>query len=614
MNYATRAVALLATLYVMPGCGHAAPAATLPAAPAPGEVTSPRPAIGFYRWQEDWSALAEPNSRTGAGDGLKYLPISGVDPARYLSVGVTLRERFESNDAAPFGNRGAARESYLLHRLELHLDAHLSDRVRLFVQLENALAPGRAHAGPADANQADLRLAFLDSDGRLWGGAYQVRVGRQEIAFDLQRFVSVRDGPNLRQAYNAIWANYERGVWRLSGFYSQPVQYRNDAPFDDFGSHRLSYGGVRLHRRLPGHTELSLTFSQYRHDDAHFPAGSGRERRHQWNVRYVGAVSGFDWDIETMSQQGRLGAKSVHAWAAGSLAGYTFSTTPWQPRVGLQLDAASGDRDLADRRVGTFNPLFPNGAYLTLAGYTGYTNFIHLKPTLTLVPAEGIKVWAAIGELWRQTTGDAVYAQPRLPFPIRPANRAAALAATASCEWTGVSAAVSPRRWKPFTSMSPRPSAVPVVTMWTIWVPRSAGGGEMTRRTSNPTSGDTTMRHAASREQFGLSFVAGYADTLSFIAMSGLFTAHVTGNMVLAAAHVSGQGGREAISNLVMIPVFMLAVALVALLARCSPCTSRTAAQRVRLFLALELILLAAFWWAGVTMSIDPGISADIPG
>jgi len=112
--------------------------------------------------------------------------------------------------------------------------------------------------------------------------------------------------------------------------------------------------------------------------------------------------------------------------------------------------------------------------------------------------------------------------------------------------------------------------------------------------------GDTLMRHAVTLEQFGLSFVAGYADTLSYIAMSGLFTAHVTGNMVLAAAHLSGQGDSGALANLVMIPVFMLMVGAVTLLAR-SPLLARRAPDRLILaFLTLELILLACFWAAGL--------------
>src|SRR5689334_18669561 len=79
--------------------------------------TAQRPAIGFYRWQEDWSVLADPQMPREPGDELKYIPFSDDDPKRYLSLGLTLRERYESNDAPSFGVGGTRSRSYLLHRL-----------------------------------------------------------------------------------------------------------------------------------------------------------------------------------------------------------------------------------------------------------------------------------------------------------------------------------------------------------------------------------------------------------------------------------------------------------------------------------------------------------------
>lgn len=383
----------------------------------PAAATVARPPIGFYRWQEDWSVLADPALRTEPGDNLKYIPLSQDDPKRYLSFGITLRERYENNDAPLFGTTGKADEGYLLHRLELYADAHLTDQTRIFIQVENVLAPGLANPSPVDANKLDLRLAFLDSSFAVDDGIFKYRIGRQEIAFDLQRFVSVRDGPNVRQAYDAIWADYERGDWRISGFASQPVQYRNQSPFDDLSNRHLTYGGARAQRRNVGSGELSVTFSEYRNDNGHFPGGSGEEHRRNVDVHYVGAARGFDWDVESMEQQGSIGGKAISAWAVGSIAGYTLADIRWKPRLGFQLDAASGDRNLSDAHMGTFNPLFPNGYYETLSGYTGYTNFIHLKPSLTLTPTQGLKVLAGIGELWRQTTHDAVYAQPDIAVP-----------------------------------------------------------------------------------------------------------------------------------------------------------------------------------------------------
>ena len=66
-----------------------------------------------------------------------------------------------------------------------------------------------------------------------------------------------------------------------------------------------------------------------------------------------------------MLQRGSVGSKTIRAWAGGSRTGYTFDTLAWKPRIGLQLDIASGDRKAHDGRVGTFNPLFPNGYYFS---------------------------------------------------------------------------------------------------------------------------------------------------------------------------------------------------------------------------------------------------------
>jgi hypothetical protein len=381
------------------------------------QVLLQRPEIEFNRWQEDWSVLADARLRTAPGDGLKYISLSRSDPEKYVSLGLTMRERMVSIDPPLFGVEGGRRETYLLHRMEFHADAHLSEKTRFFVQLENALAPGKANPSAVDANKLDLRLLFVDTQATIHGGKFKLRIGRQEIAFDLQRFLSVRDGPNVRQAYDAIWADYERGGWRFTGFASQPVQYLNTSDFDDYSNRYLTYGGVRAQRRLTATSEFSMSLSNFRQDDAHALAGAGNETRRNVDVHYNGHAGSFDWDIEGMKQGGNVGAKSVDAWAIGSLIGYTFAGREWSPRLGLQLDVASGDHNLSDGHVETFNPMFPNGYYLTKSAYTGYTNFIHLKPSLTLMPVQNLKMVAAMGMLWRQTTADAIYAQPDIAVP-----------------------------------------------------------------------------------------------------------------------------------------------------------------------------------------------------
>ncbi|WP_416067245.1 alginate export family protein [Rhizobium sp. ZK1] len=378
-------------------------------------TSSKRPAIKTNRWQEDWSALSDPNLKTEPLDDLKYIRLFPDDPDSYVSFGLTLRERFEVNTAPGFGIGGGARDSYLLQRPQIHIDTHFNENWQLFTQLEDARAFGKADIGGADENELDLRLAFLGYSQTFDAGTFKARIGRQDFAFDLQRFVSSRDGPNVRQSFDAVWADWESGPWRLLGFISRPVQYRNDEPFDDRSNGHFTFSTIRLERQVFGTNELSAYYALYDRDDAHYLDAAGDEERHVLDVRFAGNSNNFDWDMEAMGQLGTVGSDDIKAWAMGTRAGYTFADASWTPRIGLQFDIASGDRNPGDGTVETFNPLFPNGYYFTLGGYTGYSNLVHLKPSITVKPAEKLSVTTAVGLLWRMTTADAVYTQPNIP-------------------------------------------------------------------------------------------------------------------------------------------------------------------------------------------------------
>ncbi|WP_321956802.1 alginate export family protein [Paraburkholderia bannensis] len=375
----------------------------------PAACSAKRPVVMFNRWQEDWSVLANPCVPRAPLDGLKYMPLGG-DPSSYLSLGANLRERIESNNAPLFGIGSAQSDTYLIQRVEVNADAHLGQHWQFFVQLEDARAFGKNSVTPVDKNPLDIEQAFVTYTGALGSGTVKVRIGRQEMAFDLQRFISVRDGPNVRQAFDAVWADYEYDKWRFIAYATQPVQYRDVSTFDDVSNRDLTFSGVRFERQLVGPGDLSGYWSRYNRSNARFLDASGPERRDVWDLRYTGTHERFDWDVEGMLQTGTVGNSTIGAWALGSIAGYKLDL-PWAPRIGLQVDAASGDRHPGDGRVGTFNPLFPNGYYFTLAGYTGYSNLIHVKPSITLKPSANLALLGALGFQWRETTGDAVYQQ-----------------------------------------------------------------------------------------------------------------------------------------------------------------------------------------------------------
>jgi hypothetical protein len=380
-------------------------------------ATPQRPAILFNRWQEDWSVLADALVPRQPFDEFKYIPLSDTDRYTYLSFGVDTRERFESNNAAGFGTGANRNQDYVLSRNEFHADLRIANQVQAFVQLQADYAPWKTMLTPVDVDRLDLEQAFVVLTEPVGGGMLKLRAGRQQFAFDLQRFVSVRDGPNVRQSYDAGWADYENGPWRFITLYSLPVQVRDITIFDDYSSvTKQTFGMARAEYKFSESLFIAGYYANFTQANVQFPNASGDERRDIFDVHLNGNANHFDFDLEVMNQTGRIGIEPIEAWAVGSLAGYTFANVNWSPRVGIQLDAASGDGS-TKQTFGTFNPLFPNGYYFTLAGYTGYANLIHIKPSLTLSPTSSLKIAIAAAVQWRQTTADAVYIQPDVAVP-----------------------------------------------------------------------------------------------------------------------------------------------------------------------------------------------------
>jgi len=106
---------------------------------------------------------------------------------------------------------------------------------------------------------------------------------------------------------------------------------------------------------------------------------------------------------------------------------------------------------------------------------------------------------------------------------------------------------------------------------------------------------------------FLLSWVAGFVDTSAFIILFGLFTAHVTGNIALAGSSFVSADTETTITRLLMLPTFVLTVALTSLLAR------HARSQQWCVFgvlLTAEALALGVFLVTGMTLS--PALIIDV--
>src|SRR5258706_2725879 len=100
-----------------------------------------------------------------------------------------------------------------------------------------------------------------------------------------------------------------------------------------------------------------------------------------------------------------------------------------------------------------------------------------------------------------------------------------------------------------------------------------------------------------------LSVIAGSADIIGFLGLGGLFTAHITGNLAILAAHVAS-GGTAQVAKIWSVPVFIVAVGLTRLLA---VGLESIGLATLRPLLLLQFLLLAGF----LALSIAAGPHTD---
>ncbi|WP_394788734.1 YoaK family protein [Rhodoferax sp.] len=104
--------------------------------------------------------------------------------------------------------------------------------------------------------------------------------------------------------------------------------------------------------------------------------------------------------------------------------------------------------------------------------------------------------------------------------------------------------------------------------------------------------------HQAGLLAIGLGFVAGYVDTVGFVALFGLFTAHVTGNFVLIGSVLARSSG-SVLLKLLVFPAFIAAVAATRVIQLWLERRGRTPLCPL---LLLQTALLGGFmllgWWA----------------
>ena len=133
----------------------------------------------------------------------------------------------------------------------------------------------------------------------------------------------------------------------------------------------------------------------------------------------------------------------------------------------------------------------------------------------------------------------------------------------------------------------------------------------MVNASASPGAADGTARSERAPVQsllFVLSVTAGCTDVISFFGLNGLFTAHITGNLVLLAAHIVA-GDRAEIARMLSVPIFIVVCSLVTVFAGSLESSGRPS---IRPLLLLQFLLLAAFLMVCVRVGPRTDLNAAV--
>jgi hypothetical protein len=370
--------------------------------------TAPQAAAPFQqlRYLEEYSNLAAPDARVELSDAIKYVPLWA---GAYLSFGGQHRLRYEYTAPTEIGSAPSqATESVLFSRNLLHADFHPSRHVRLFAQLGAYYALAPADDKPPGVNWLDAAQLFLEVHGDAGPLRIAARVGRQEMGLGSTRWVSIRDGTNMRQAFDLARISLEgKGVTSHTFLGFVPKAQRG--VFDDAPDKKNLFWGSFWTLAVVPEDALSLDlFYIGRSRTAHYQEAAGREVRHTLGVRAFGKFpSGFEYIVHGLVQAGKLGETNVRAWGT---AGGLWQRLPGVARfirIGVRGDALSGDSAAGDGKVTTFDPLFPNQTFFSALAAFFPTNLYEVHP---IVQFNHDKVRFVV--FWRQAVEDSVYAPP----------------------------------------------------------------------------------------------------------------------------------------------------------------------------------------------------------
>ena len=374
------------------------------------------PVYKLQREDEDYKYLQDTTLyKKDFWDPLKFISLN-KSKEMYLTIGGQLRPRYEFYENERWGVKADDRAGYYSQRLALNASFVINNYLRVYGELYHGNTTSKNKPLPAQDDVLDLHQAFIDiKAGDRLGGT--IRIGRQEISLGTSRLVGLREGPNVRLSFDAIRLIIDKKKLLINGFYGREVKVQPHI-FDN-----KSYNGKILwgaYISFPGVILSGTTdfyYLGFLNDKAAYHSVSGKEERQVIGFRRSGKVGReFVFNTEWIYQFGAVADKKIRAFALEFDYNYIPINGKILKSVGVKFDYMSGDGNLNDNKLKTFNPLFYNPTYFGLISAIAPLNLFDIHPTATFKIFSKASLTVDCDFFWRTNTTEGIYIPPNIPF------------------------------------------------------------------------------------------------------------------------------------------------------------------------------------------------------
>ena len=326
---------------------------------------------------------------------------------------------------------GDANNTYLLIRQKLHI-GYNQPWFNVFLEGQESSSTGDKRNPNLESDQFDLHQGYLTL-GNLKEFPIQARVGRQELNYGDERLIGSFDWNNIGRTFDAIKLRYATGngnTW-VDAFTSHVV-IPKDNNFD-FSNNYDTFSGLYASTKdlLPWQeSQVYFLARNTSHNSPNFetqplvPLPSPRDI-YTPGLRFKslpGKLNGFDYGIEADYQFGRyvdVTGAAPNAIAGKSLkqeayllhleTGYTWAKA-YSPRVGLEFNYASGDKNSSDNTHGTFDTLYPTThGIVGIMDLYSMQNIEDVRLNFSFKPTKKFTIFTSYRGVWLATSSDSFY-------------------------------------------------------------------------------------------------------------------------------------------------------------------------------------------------------------